>query len=523
MDARSSHAAARNFKSWGHYKVDPERVNNPPFSPQIPLDPESDRRSGFDWLTEMGWMRTFLVFVPIALAMRWLDTLAGWQFAAALLSLLPLAALMGEATEHLTHHSGPGIGGLLNATFGNAAELIIALALLFKGLDTAVKASITGSILGNLLLVLGASLLAGGLKYSTLKFNRTAAGIGGTMLVLAAMGLLVPAIFHTLPEVLALEDEQALNLEHELSLAVCAVLMLTYLASLVFSLMTHKGLYGGGEGVVNSLTSHGGGTVPPAVWSVRRAVIVLFATTAAIALISEILAGAIEHTGERLGLTQVFLGVVVVAIAGNAAEHSTAILVARKNMMDLSVGIALGSAQQIALFVAPVLVFASYLRPEPMDLLFSTMEIVSVILAVLIARMVAEDGESNWLEGVMLLMIYLILSMAFFVLPEPKVRHRAIQPAAASAAESVGNGFRPRILQESAGITHASKMGQGDVLHRDRAGDATQRSDLPVIPRTSTGRDQGPARTRTEELSRRLDQRRRQRIHGEMRRLGRSA
>lgn len=524
MDPQLNRDAACNFEPWGHYKVDPERVNNPPFHPQPPLDPKSGRRGGLDWLSEVGWVRAFLVFVPVALAMRWLDAPPGWQFAAALVSLIPLAALMGEATEHLTHHAGPGIGGLLNATFGNAAELIIALALLFKGLDTAVKASITGSILGNLLLVLGASLLAGGLKHSTLRFNRTAAGIGGTMLALAAMGLLVPAIFHTLPEVLALQDEDALNLEHELSLAVCAVLMLTYLASLVFSLMTHKSLYNGGEDVVNSLASNGDGPTTPAVWSVRRAVIVLFATTAAIALISEVLAGAIEHTGERLGLTQVFLGVVVVAIAGNAAEHSTAILVALKNKMDLSVGIALGSAQQIALFVAPVLVFASYLRPEPMDLLFSTMEIVSVILAVLIARMVAEDGESNWLEGLMLLMIYLILSMAFFVLPEPKVRRRAIHPGAASSAEkSVGNGFRPRIIPVSAGTTHASKMGQGDVLHRDRAGDETQRSDLPGVPRAATGRGQGPARTRSEELSRRLDQRRRQRIHGEVRRLGRSA
>jgi len=347
-----------------------------------------------------------------------MDVSPGWQFVAALVSLLPLAALMGEATEHLTHHTGPGIGGLLNATFGNAAELIIALALLFKGLDTAVKASITGSILGNLLLVLGASLFAGGLKFSTLKFNRTAAGTGGTIMVLAAMGLLVPAIFHSLPEVLALEDESALNLEHKLSLAVCGVLILTYVASLIFSLGTHKTLFD--EMEKNATTSQEDADEP--VWSVKRALIVLFVTTTAVALVSEVLAGAIEQTGEHLGLTQVFLGVILVAIAGNAAEHSTAIVVARKNKMDLAVGIALGSAQQIALFVAPVLVFASYLRTEPMDLLFSTMEIVSVILAVMIARMVAEDGESNWLEGLMLLMIYLILSMAFYVLPVPKTK-----------------------------------------------------------------------------------------------------
>lgn len=390
-----------------------------------------------------------LLFVPIAAAARVLDAAPGWQFTAALASLLPLAALLGEATEHLTHHAGPGIGGLLNATFGNAAELIIALALLFKGLDVAVKASITGSILGNVLLVLGAALLAGGLKHPTLRFDRTAAGIGGTMLVLAAMGLLVPAIFHALPEILALAEDEALNLEHELSLAVCAVLMTTYLAGLAFSLVTHKNHFNGRA--LDESAAPAAAADDPAVWSVRSALLVLLGATAAIAAVSEILAAAIEHAGAGLGLSQIFLGVVVVAIAGNAAEHSTAIVVARKNQMDLSVGIALGSAQQIALFVAPILVFASYLRAEPMDLLFSTMEVVSVILAVLIARMVAEDGESNWLEGLMLLMIYLILGMAFFVLPDPAPK-AADRPSPPNRTESTTweYGRRPPLLPSRA-------------------------------------------------------------------------
>ena len=403
-----------------------ERDNNPASCHEGYTDSESMTPTLLDSLRN-NWLHALILFVPITLGMKWMGISDGWQFGAALLSLLPLAALMGEATEHLSHRTGPGVGGLLNATFGNAAELIIAMALLFKGLDTAVKASITGSILGNLLLVLGASLFAGGLKYPTLRFNKTAAGTGGTIMVLAAMGLLVPAIFHSLPEVLALEDENALNLEHKLSLAVCGVLILTYCASLVFSLKTHKNLFDGGEGD-EPKTLETGNSSEELPWSLRRSLTILFMTTIAIAVISEILAGAIEKTGEHLGLTQVFLGVILVAIAGNAAEHSTAIVVARKNQSDLAVGIALGSAQQIALFVAPILVFTSYLRAEPMDLLFSTMEVVSVILAVLIARMVAEDGESNWLEGLMLVMIYVILGMAFFVLPEPKHKGR-IEPS----------------------------------------------------------------------------------------------
>jgi Ca2+:H+ antiporter len=372
-----------------------------------------------DWIDprRIGWMKLLLVFVPVALGLHWAGASPVVQFGFALVALLPLAASMGEATEHLAHRAGPGIGGLLNATFGNAAELIIALSLLFKGKDAVVRASITGSILGNLLLVLGASLLAGGLRFRTQRFNRTAMGVSATMMVLAAVGMLVPAIFHSLPEVLAQGPRRA-NLEHELSLAVCVALMLTYLLGLIFSLKTHKDLFNPQPetgGSVEDDMPHGAG------WPIGRALGVLLAATAGVALVSEVLAASIEEAGHQWGLTEVFLGVVVVAIVGNAAEHSTAILVAMKNQMDLAVGIAIGSALQIALFVAPVLVFASYLRNEPMDLLFTTMEVVAVILAVMIARMVAEDGESNWLEGSLLLLVYVILGMAFFFLPEERL------------------------------------------------------------------------------------------------------
>jgi Ca2+:H+ antiporter len=386
-----------------------------------------------------GGLKALLIFVPIALLFHAFHLPPIWQFSASLLALLPLAALMGEATEHLAHRAGPGIGGLLNATFGNAAELIIALALLFKGKDTVVKASITGSILGNILLVLGASLFAGGLKHATQRFNRTAAGVGATMMALAAIGMLIPAIFHSLPEVVHLGPNQSLNLEHKLSLTVSVALMAAYGLSLLFSLKTHKNLY---NPLDESAVEFEGATTPAAiVWTIRRSLSVLLASTVFVGLLSEVMARSMEEAGKSLGLTEVFLGVVVIAIVGNAAEHSSAVLVALKNKMDLSVGIALGSALQVALFVAPTLVFASYLRPRPMDLLFTTMEVVAVAFAVMIARMVAEDGESNWLEGAMLLMVYLILAIVFFYLPPesaPATSAPTLIPAtAAGSADSL--------------------------------------------------------------------------------------
>ena len=364
-----------------------------------------------------GWFRLLLLAVPAAFVLRIVGTRPIWLFACSAVAIIPLAGLMGEATEQLADRLGPGVGGLLNATFGNAAELIIGLFALFKGYDEVVKASLTGSILGNVLLVLGASLLAGGIKHNTQFFNRTAAGVGATMLMLAAFGLLVPAIFHELPEVSARD----LALEHELSVGVATILILTYMAHLVFSLITHKRLFNPEREKLASQETR---------WSGRAAAAVLVVATVLVALMSEMLVGTVEHASHFLGMNQVFVGVVVVAIVGNAAEHSTAVLVALKNQMDLAVGIALGSALQIALFVAPVLVFASYLRPTPLDLRFTSLEVLAVILGVLIARMVAEDGESNWLEGLMLLSVYAILSLAFFFLPERAGAPQNKRPAA---------------------------------------------------------------------------------------------
>ncbi|MFO0957749.1 MAG: calcium/proton exchanger [Isosphaeraceae bacterium] len=388
------------------------RVNGPDVSGGSGAD---RNRGWFKWLDprRVGWIRLLLVFLPVALIGHLLHAPAGLQFGASLLGLLPLAVIMGEATEHLAHRAGPGVGGLLNATFGNAAELIIALALLLAGEDEVVQATLTGSILGNILLVLGASLLAGGVRHATQQFNKTAAGIGATLMVIAAIGLLIPAIYHSLPEVLSLRDEQAAGLEHELSLAVSMALITSYLLSLVFSLRTHKDLFNPRQECPDDHEHKG------PVWSIGRSVGVLTIATIGVGILSEILAGSIDETGRAWGLSKIFLGVIILPIFGNAAEHSTAIIVALKNKMDLAVGIALGSALQVALFVAPVLVFVSYVRPAPMDLVFSTMEVVAVILAILVARMVAEDGESNWLEGAMLLMVYAILGVVFYVLPGP--------------------------------------------------------------------------------------------------------
>ena len=362
-----------------------------------------------------------LVFLPVAAVLEFSHADAPLVFAASALAIVPLAGLMGRATEALSERMGPGLGGLLNASFGNAAELIIALVALQRGLPEVVKASITGSIIGNILLVLGLSLLAGGLRYDRLRFNATAAGTGGTLLALSAIGLVVPAIFHRL---VAGQGEAH---EKELSLEIAIVLFLTYLLSLVFSLRTHKHLYAGQPGPAGEVVgtveavelaalpgghgSHGPG------WSRGRAVVVLLVAAGLIGLVSEWLVQAVEATAEAFGMTEVFVGVILVAIVGNAAEHSTAVLVARKNQMDLAMHIAVGSSIQIALFVAPALVFASYAFGRPLDLIFTDFEVLAVVASVAVLNLVALDGEANWLEGVQLLAVYLVLALAFFFLP----------------------------------------------------------------------------------------------------------
>jgi len=352
----------------------------------------------------INWM---LLFVPLSIALEITHADPLYIFIASSLAIIPLAGWMGRSTEWMAEHLGSGIGGLLNATFGNAAELIIATIALRAGLHEVVKASITGSIIGNILLVLGLAMIGGGVKYESLKFNRTAASLSTTLLALSAIALIVPALFHQLAVGF---DRQPL--ERTLSVEIAVVLAATYVLSLVFALRTHKHLYVG-EGDEHSEEALGIAHATP-MW---LALIILIAATALIALLSEFLVGAIEHTAERLGMSDVFIGVFVVAIVGNAAEHSTAVLVAMKNKMDLAVNIAVGSSLQIALMVAPLLVFVSYAFGQPLDLLFTTFEIAAVALSVAIVNLIAIDGESNWMEGVLLLAVYAILGLAFYILP----------------------------------------------------------------------------------------------------------
>jgi Ca2+:H+ antiporter len=347
----------------------------------------------------LNWL---LLFVPVAIGVELLAPDRHLLiFVTSSLAILPLAGWMGRATEQLAERMGEGVGGLLNATFGNAAELIISLAALRAGLHDVVKASIAGSIIGNILLVLGAAMLAGGLRRPEQHFNPVGARSQATMLTLAAIALILPAAF----KATAGTSAETLGL---LSVSISVVLLIVYLLSLAFSLITHPALFAGSHPPEEG-TAHG---------SVGRAVAVLAAATAAIAWMSEIMVGAIEPTAHELGLSNVFVGVFVVAIMGNAAEHATAVSAALKDRMDLSLSIAIGSSIQVALFVAPVLVLASLvLGPAPMDLAFPAGLVLTVLLSVLITGQVAGDGRSDWLKGAQLLAVYLVLALTFFFLP----------------------------------------------------------------------------------------------------------
>ena len=362
-----------------------------------------------EFFAPRNFLNYLLIAIPVAVVLEFQHANPVAIFIASCVAIIPLAGWMGKATEHLAVTLGEGIGGLLNATFGNAAELIIALMALRAGLFEVVKASITGSIIGNILLVLGLSILTGGLKHSKQKFNQTAAGLGGTLLALSAVGLIIPAIFHFLVKNNPNVKEQNLSLE------IAIVLFIVYILSLIFSLKTHSHLYVGESSKSHAdeeeaLGTHG--------WSRAKSITVLLVATTFVALMSEFLVGAVEATAKTIGLTEVFVGVILVAIIGNAAEHSTAILMAMKNKMDLALNIAIGSSLQIALFVAPVLVFASYLVAKgPMDLLFTPMEVVAIAISAAVAALIVQDGESNWMEGVLLLAVYTILGITFYFLP----------------------------------------------------------------------------------------------------------
>ncbi len=359
-----------------------------------------------------AWMKPridwLLVFLPVTLVLEWTTVDAHVAiFVTACLSIVPLAAWMGRATEQLAEHTGEGVGGLLNATFGNAAEMIIAISALRGGLVGVVKASITGAIIGNVLLVLGAALLVGGLRHETQRFNPLGARMQSTTLLLAAIALVAPASYHHLAGGEAAIGEKTLSLEVSLVLLVC------YALGLVFSLHTHKQLFAGhtAEAVEVEEPEH-------APWSTGKALGVLALVTVGIAGVSEILVGSVEHAAHAFGMSEIFVGVIVLAVIGNSAEQSTAVVVAAKNRMDLALSIAIGSSVQIALFVAPVLVILStWIAPTPMNLVFSPAEVLAVTVAAVIAGQICNDGESNWLEGVQLLAVYVIVALLFYFLP----------------------------------------------------------------------------------------------------------
>jgi Ca2+:H+ antiporter len=350
-------------------------------------------------------LNLLLVFIPIAVALDWYGANPVAVFAAAALAIIPLAGLMGRSTEHLSTYVGTTVGGLLSASLGNAPELIISGFALKEGLVDVVKASITGSILGNTLFSLGLSMIIGGWGRERQRFNPTVAGMSGGLLFVAAVALLIPALFHF-----------ATGKEREVSMEIAVVLFVTYLLSLLFTLKTHRQLIQqGGHDTPAAAESHEASH--EAHWSKGKAIGVLAVVTVVIAVVSEILVGAIEPASASIGMTPIFTGIIFLALVGNAAEAMNAVGFARKDQMDLSFGIAVGASTQIALFVAPVLVFAGYFMGKPMDLHFTAFEIVAIVLAVAIVSRLTSDGESHWMEGVMLIAVYLMLAIGFFFLP----------------------------------------------------------------------------------------------------------
>lgn len=356
-------------------------------------------------------IKWFFIFVPLTVVLeRVAPQTHTWVFFTACLAIIPIAHLIVESTEHISERTGEAIGGLLNATFGNAPELIIATVALRAGLFDMVRASLIGAILANLLLALGIAFLLGGLRYHTQEYNPAAARIYSTMMLTAVISLVVPSTFNRF-----FAAQAAPRQEELLNLGMAAVLLLAYALYLLFMLKTHPEFFSSAIGSAEEEEHHS----RAAQWSIPKAVGSLLLASVLAAWMSEILVGAAEGTGKALGMSQTFIGIVFLAIVGGAAESGSAIAMARKNKMDLSIGIALGSCIQIALFVAPVLVLASYIvAPTPLELSFGRAELGAMFLAILIGAMVSGDGRSNWYKGVQLTTVYVILAFLFYFMPE---------------------------------------------------------------------------------------------------------
>jgi Ca2+:H+ antiporter len=348
----------------------------------------------------LKFLYALLVFAPIAIAARLMGAPPIAIFILSALAIIPLSGVLGAATEAVAEHTSPAVGGVLSATMGNLAELIIAAVALRAGLIDLVKASITGSILGNLLLVLGVALLAGGLKYKEQRFSRHLAGSSSTVLLIAVFGLVVPALFHGLHP-----DPQRVATVR-MSHYVAPLLILGYAAWLAFSLWTHSSDF--------AADRHGPAVTVAPKWSSKKAVVILVIAAGLIGLVAEVLVSATEEAVKVLGLSEFFVGLILIPIIGNAAENSSAILMAMRNRMDLALSIAIGSSIQVALLIAPLLVLLGMAFHQPMDLAFTTMEVASIALTVLVTSSVIRDAETNWLEGALLLLAYSVLGVAFF-------------------------------------------------------------------------------------------------------------
>jgi Ca2+:H+ antiporter len=352
----------------------------------------------------LNWL---LAFIPVTLALEHAGKIpAPLIFLSAALAIVPVAAAIVHATEHLAAHTGDTVGGLLNATFGNAPELIIAVVALRAGYLDMVRASLIGAILANLLLALGVAFVLGGARYRDQTYNAGASRLYSTMMLLAAVSLAVPSAFSRY-----FAPDGTMRAEQMLNVGIAGTLLFAYVLYLLFSLKTHPAWF---ESVSRDDSEHHSGHV----WSVPRAIATLIGAAVLAAWMSEILVGAAEGAGKALGMSSVFMGIVLLAVIGGAAESGSAIAVAMKNKMDLSLGIALGSSIQIALFVAPMLVFASYvIAPKPLELSFSRAEVGSLFLGVLVGAAVCADGRTNWFKGAQLITLYVIIAMMFYFMP----------------------------------------------------------------------------------------------------------
>jgi Ca2+:H+ antiporter len=355
-------------------------------------------------LSKSSAIYVLLIFAPIAAGLEFVHADHLVLFVISAIALIPLAKLIGDSTEHLSTHYGPTAGSLLNVTFGNAAEIIIAVTAISAGLLDLVKASITGAIIGNILLILGLSIVAGGFRYKEQSFSRENIGVQSSMLFLAIIGLAVPTIL----AITILSPSENQGQVQLLSDALAIILLIVYILGIVFTFITHKHLFTPLETSEDMQESHG------THWSKKKSFLLLAASMAGVIVVSEILVASVETTGKELGFGQLFVGAVIVGIVGNAAEHSSAILLSLKGKIELSIGIAAGSGTQIALFVVPILVFAGIAMGQPFTLVFTLLELATIFLAAIILNLIVHDGRSNWFEGVMLTAVYIIIAIAFF-------------------------------------------------------------------------------------------------------------